>query len=160
MNCGGRRSPPPPASLPLARLDRPESSLMCAAVTRTAAITTRDCPVGPRLGQATPLRAVRFAAHGLDRTAAPPGTRNYVMASRMTVALMRIALDSSSKESRRYDPTSRATQSASATSEASFATRSEQRTAAGVGSHTRSAGSPRSVRARAGPTTRLEVTVQ
>jgi hypothetical protein len=44
---------------------------------------------GPRLGQATPLRSVRFAAHGLDRTAVPPGTRNYVMASRMTVALTR-----------------------------------------------------------------------
>jgi hypothetical protein len=41
---------------------------------------------GPRLGQATSLRSVRYAAHGLDRTAAPPGARNYVMASRLTVA--------------------------------------------------------------------------
>jgi hypothetical protein len=36
---------------------------------------------GRRLGQATPLRFVRFAADGLDRTAAPPGARKYVMAS-------------------------------------------------------------------------------
>jgi hypothetical protein len=41
---------------------------------------------GPRPRQATPLRSVRFAAGGLDRTAAPPGARNYVMSSRLTVA--------------------------------------------------------------------------
>lgn len=46
-------------------------------------------PGGPRPGQATPLRSVRFAAHGLDRTAAPPVFGNYVMTSRLTVALMR-----------------------------------------------------------------------
>jgi hypothetical protein len=42
---------------------------------------------GPRLGQATPLRFVRFAADGLDRIAASPVFGNYVMASRLTVAL-------------------------------------------------------------------------
>ena len=70
---------------------------------------------GPRLGQATPLRSVPCGAYGLDRTAAPPEFGNYVMASRLTVALMRDRIDSSSKESRRYDPISRAAQSASAT---------------------------------------------
>jgi hypothetical protein len=61
---------------------------------------------GPRLGQATSLRSVRFAADGLDRTAAPPGARNYVMASRQTVAHGAERIGSSSKESRRYDPIS------------------------------------------------------
>jgi hypothetical protein len=59
---------------------------------------------GPRLGQATPLRSVRFAAYGLDRSAAPPGVRKCVMASRLTVATRAERKGSSSRESRRYDP--------------------------------------------------------
>ena len=79
---------------------------------------------GPRPGQATPLRSVPFGAIGLDRTAAPPVFGNYVMAFRLTVALMRDRTDSPSKESRRYDPISRAAQSASATWQASSDARS------------------------------------
>jgi hypothetical protein len=41
---------------------------------------------GPRFRQATSLRSVRFAACGLDRTAAPPGLGNYVMAPGLTAA--------------------------------------------------------------------------
>ena len=69
---------------------------------------------GPQFGQATPLRSVRFAAGGLDRTAAPPGARKLrdgLQADRRT-GVERIA--SSSKESRRYDPISRAAQSITA----------------------------------------------
>ena len=62
---------------------------------------------GPQFNQATSLRFVRFAAGGLDRTAAPPRARNYVMASRLTVARAE-RIGSSSKESQRYDPISRA----------------------------------------------------
>jgi len=76
------------------------------------------------------------------------------MASRLTVALMRTALGSSLKESRRYDPISRASQSASATSQASFDARSLRWTASSARSHARSAGRTRAVRARADGATR------
>src|SRR5690606_30137456 len=59
---------------------------------------------GPRPGQATPLRSVRFAAFGLDRTVAPPGVRKCVMTSGLTVASLAQHMGSSSRESRRYDP--------------------------------------------------------
>src|SRR5688572_19173566 len=67
------------------------SSLTCVTVACIAAITTRKLSGGPQVGQATPLRSVPCGAYGLDRTAAPPMFGNYVMASRLTVALMRDA---------------------------------------------------------------------
>jgi hypothetical protein len=42
----------------------------CASAAVEEAITRRDCPAVRN--SVKPLRSVRFAAHGLDRTAAPP----------------------------------------------------------------------------------------